>query len=134
MKVQKRRNRLLRRLALAACLAALAVPTAASAQPQLPGWQNGVGSSATTDKPYTLPASFKPEVTTPASPNSTPVVAAPAIVREVRTVTDNSERTLALVLASVALGIALCSTAYAAVRFQRIQRRVPGSSSRPLLG
>jgi hypothetical protein len=42
---------------------------------------------------------------------------------------DDSNHTLAIVLASAALGIALCGTAYGAIRLTRIQRRVLGSNS-----
>jgi hypothetical protein len=76
---------------------------------------------------FVLPASHKADVpssTTPATPSSTPTV-----VREVRTVTNDSNHTLAIVLAAAALGIALCGTGYALSRLALIQRRVLGSSS-----
>ncbi|HKN94113.1 MAG TPA: hypothetical protein VJU60_07270, partial [Thermoleophilaceae bacterium] len=60
---------------------------------------------------------------------ASPAPAPSVIVREVRTITQGSDHTLALVLASAALGIALCGTAFAVVRTARIQRRVLGSNS-----
>ena len=51
------------------------------------------------------------------------------VVREIRTVTSDDNHTLALVLAAVALGIALCGTAYAISRQALLQRRMLGSSS-----
>jgi hypothetical protein len=83
----------------------------------------GTGSSS-----YRQPAGF----TTDAQTNGTPSTIAQSpsvVVREVRTITSGSNHTLALVLASAALGIALCGTAYAVIRTTRIQRRVAGSSS-----
>jgi hypothetical protein len=80
-------------------------------------------------KPYSLPASFKPEVQTPGSPvASTP---AGSVVREIRTVTDDGGRTLAIVLAAIALAVALGGTALVLVRQTRMQRQLLGSS-RPL--
>jgi hypothetical protein len=105
---------------------------------------------AVANKPYVLPSSFHSEVTTaarvpvkqpyalpsdfqseahhsapPASTSSNPSV----IVREVRNVTQADSHTLAIVLASVALGIALCGTGYALVRLSLIQRKTAESSS-----
>jgi hypothetical protein len=77
---------------------------------------------------YRQPANF----TTDAQTNGTPATTAQTpsvVVREVRTITSGSNHTLALVLASAALGIALCGSAYAVIRTTRIQRRVVGSSS-----
>jgi hypothetical protein len=80
-------------------------------------------------KPFSLPASFKPEVQTPGSPvASTP---AGSVVREIRTVTDDGGRTLAIVLAAIALAVALGGTAWVLVRQTRMQRQLLGSS-RPL--
>jgi hypothetical protein len=77
---------------------------------------------------YQLPADF----TTDAQSGGRAPTAAQApsvIVREIRTVTNGPDHTLALVLASAALGIALCGSAYAVFRTTRIQRRVLGSNS-----
>lgn len=78
---------------------------------------------------YSLPAGFASDVQSggvPATSTQTPSV----VVREVRTITTGSDdHTLALVLASAALAIALCGSAYAVVRTGRIQRRVLGSNS-----
>jgi hypothetical protein len=75
---------------------------------------------------FVLPSSHKADVpsSTPATPSS-----APTVVREVRTVTNDSNHTLAIVLAAAALGIALCGTGYALSRLALIQRRSLGSSS-----
>ena len=60
---------------------------------------------------------------------STAAQAPSVVVREIRTVTNGPDHTLALVLASAALAIALCGSAYAVFRTTRIQRRVLGSNS-----
>jgi hypothetical protein len=105
------------------------VQSASSSKYSLPsGFHTEVqsGSGPSTERPFALPAGFKPEIQS--APSTTAPSSSPAtIVREIRTVTDDGGRTLALVLAAVALAIALCSTAYAAVRLTRMQRRVLGS-------
>jgi hypothetical protein len=146
MKAHSRIRRALRTLALTGCLSALVLPAAAIARPidyhplspqaaaaiassnqfhphGRPAAFAGTGSSA-----YRQPAGF----TTDAQTNGTPTTTAQTpsvVVREVRTITSGSNHTLALVLASAALGIALCGSAYAVIRTTRIQRRVVGSSS-----
>jgi hypothetical protein len=202
MKAHHKRIRLLRRLALAGCLAGLAVPAGASAM--LPKDYSTV--SASQEQPYTLPASFHTEVQASAqssaqkpllptrvrteiarnvqpspaptsasmpdpvvvhvqspaptsaslpdpvvvhvqSPDHNPIDKAialrrtfhpntqptsrpaPAVIRQIETVTDNSGRTLAIVLASIALAVALSSLGYATVRLAQIQRRSLGSGS-----
>ena len=161
----KNRIRILRALAIAGSLSAVALPSAASAKPVsdphpvivpqraavvIPvRHENGVSpapnhvkysntwmpgsnfhvEAQTPQKPYSLPASFKPEVQTPGSPvASTP---AGSVVREIRTVTDDGGRTLAIVLAAIALAVALGGTALVLVRQTRMQRQLLGSS-RPL--
>jgi hypothetical protein len=183
----KKRIRILRALAIAGSLSAVALPGAASAKPVsdphpvivpqrgavvLPvrhengpsqasrqvthasTWQPGSNyhvEAQTPQKPYSLPAGFKPEVQTPASqapqkpfslpasfkpevqtPGS-PVASTPAgsVVREIRTVTDDGGRTIAIVLAAIALAVALGGTALVLVRQTRMQRRLLGST-RPL--
>jgi hypothetical protein len=59
-------------------------------------------------------------------PSSAPT---PAVVRQIETVSDDSGKTLAIVLASVALAVALGSLGYATVRLTQIQRRELGSGS-----
>jgi small neutral amino acid transporter SnatA (MarC family) len=49
-----------------------------------------------------------------------------AVVHQVHS--TDSDRTLAIVLASAALGIALCGSAYAVIRVTRMQRRVLSSN------
>jgi hypothetical protein len=157
MKSNKKRIRVLRHLAVAGCLAALAVPATAAAKP-IPAdppmsadpaiavrHENGPATQQQpytlpsgfhteiqsvfrgSPKPFTLPAGFKPEVQQGAPSNSTPSSSPSPVVREIRTVTHDDGRTLAIVLASLALAIALGCTAYGAVRLTRMQRRVVGS-------
>jgi hypothetical protein len=160
-----KRIRVIRRLALTTgCLAALAVPTGASAmlpdgrpapdqQPQqqysLPSsWHSEVQTGAPQQRQYSLPSSFHSEVQTGAPQQSVKAFAlhkgfrpevqtqspanatapSPSVVRQIETVTDDSGRTLAIVLASIAMAIALCSLAYATIRITQIQRRQPQSS------
>jgi hypothetical protein len=177
MKAHHKRIRWLRRLALAGCLAGLAVPAGANAMlpkdypvPSAPDQQQPytlpasfhteVQSSAQLQQPYTLPASFHTEAQTAAaqppaelrpvvvhfqSPDHNPADKAialrrtanpqptssptPTVIRQIETVTNDSGRTLAIVLASIALAVALCSLAYATVRMTQIQRRGLGSGS-----
>jgi hypothetical protein len=163
----KIRIRVLRHLAIAGSLSALAVPTSAVAKPmpevnwsanhtaqqpyQLPArfrteiqspsvarqytlpsnFHSEVQTQAkhSPQQPFNLPSGFKPEVQTPSSPT---VASSPgSIIREIRTVTDDGNPTLALVLAALALAIALCGSAYAGVRLSRMQRNL---SSRALVG
>jgi hypothetical protein len=154
MKVHRKRLRLIKGLALAGCTLGLAVPTVAGAMP-IDGPLNGGRAAPVTFHPhgravvpqanYTLPPSFKtdaqsqaggsgsrtfvlpaghrsdvPSATQPSSPTNT------TVVREIR---NYGGRTLAIVLAAAALGIALCGTGYALSRLALLQRRVVGSSS-----
>jgi hypothetical protein len=59
-------------------------------------------------------------------PSSAPKL---TVVRQIETVTDDSGKTLAIVLASVALAVALGSLGYATIRLTQIQRRELGSGS-----
>jgi hypothetical protein len=193
MKAHHKRIRLLRRLALAGCLAGLAVPAGASAmlpndvssnsseQPwtlparfhsesQSVAQQSAAQQSAalptrvrteiarnvqpspghlTVHAAYTPPAGFRTEVQTPAGGTApqtfalrkgfrpevqtqpSPVSSAPtpSVIRQIETVSNDSGRTLAIVLASIALAVALCSLGYATVRLAQIQRRSLGSGS-----
>lgn len=64
------------------------------------------------------------------SPNTQPSgPATPAVIHQIETVSDDSGRTLAIVLASVALAVALGSLGYATARLAQIQRRELGSGS-----
>jgi hypothetical protein len=93
------------------------------------GFHSEAQTSSPAPQPYNLPASYKPEVQTPSSPT---VASNPgSVVREIRTVTDDGSPTLAIVLASIALAIALGAIAYAWVRLTRMQRDL---SSRALVG
>jgi len=117
----KKRIRMPRAIVVAGLLAALAVPAAASAKPV--GWDNW--SPASSSKHYVLPSTFRSETSTPVSTTSS---STPTVVREIHTVSGDSDHTLAIVLASAALGIALCGTGYAVVRLSLLQRRAPQSS------
>jgi hypothetical protein len=144
----KKKIRVLRILAIAGSLSALAVPTAV-ARPateipvrsengpattqayQLPsGFHSEVQTySPAKPQPFHLSSHFRPEVQTPSSPT---VASNPgSVIREIRTVTDDGSPTLAIVLAALALAIALCGGAYAWVRLTRMQRNL---SSRALVG
>jgi hypothetical protein len=128
-------------LALAGCATALALPSAAGARPidyHPPSPQAGAalkanafhahGRPAAYAGTYQLPSGFGTDSQTNAAPTTTAQTPS-VVVREVRTVSSDSNHTLALVLASTALGIALCGSAYAVFRTTRIQRRVLGSNS-----
>jgi hypothetical protein len=142
----KKKIRVLRVLAIAGSMSALVVPSAVARpateipyraenapttqQPyQLPaGFQTEVQkSNVAQQQPFHLRRDFRPEVQTPSSPT---VASNPGSV-EIRTVTDDGNPTLAIVLASIALAVALCGTAYAWVRLGRMKRDF---SSRALVG
>jgi hypothetical protein len=148
MKSYTKRIRVLRRLAIASCLAALAVPMSASAmvpndvgvrhenaqqsqsQPQsqwsLPSrFRTEAQTAAPASQQFKLRRNFTPEVQTQAPPHAS--VPAPSVIREIQTVSDDSGRTLALVLAAIALAVALGSLGYATIRMTQIQRREVGS-------
>jgi hypothetical protein len=143
----KKKIRVLRVLAIAGSMSALVVPTAVARpateipyraenaqttqQPyQLPaGFHTEVQSVAPQQRTFSLPSHFRPEVQTPSSPT---VASNPgSVIREIRTVTDDGNPTLAIVLASIALAVALCGVAYGWVRLSRMQRNL---SSRALVG
>jgi uncharacterized protein HemX len=121
-------------LALGVCVSALALPAAAAAQPLQ---YTPPTTAVTTHHPHGRPAAFAGSTITAGTGRqadvprhkASPAPTSSVIVREVRTITQGSDHTLALVLASAALGIALCGTAFAVVRTARIQRRVLGSNS-----
>jgi hypothetical protein len=140
MKSHINRIRMIRRLALTTgCFVALAVPAGASAmlpdgRPQqqqqdqqqysLPaGWHSEVqtGAPQQSVKSFALHKGFRPEVQTQSPASAT--APSPTVIRQIETVTDDSGKTLAIVLASIALAIALCSLAYASIRVAQVQRR-----------
>jgi hypothetical protein len=86
------------------------------------------GNAPASPQPYVLSPAHTTDVQS-SPPGSTPVSASPQVVREVHTVTNDSEHTLAIVLAAAALGIALLGTGYALTRVALVQRRMIGSSS-----
>ena len=141
MKAHRRISRATRALVLAGCASALALPSVAGARPidyhpispqtQAAIAANAVhphGRPAAYAQSYSLPSGFATDRQTNGTPAST-TQAPGVVVHEVRTNTSGSDHTLALVLASAALGIALCGSAYAVFRTTRIQRRVLGSNS-----
>jgi hypothetical protein len=142
MKAHRRIRKATRALVLAGCASALALPSAAGARPIdyhpiSPQTQAAIaaansvhphGRPAAYAQSYSLPSGFGTDRQTNGTPAST-TQAPGVVVHEVRTVTSGSDHTLALVLASAALGIALCGSAYAVFRTTRIQRRVLGSNS-----
>jgi hypothetical protein len=157
MKAHRPLKRALRALALTTCAFALALPAAAGARPIIYHSVSQLTATTSTgpiapsayhahgrpsaysavDEPssdvqtpragFGLPPGFHTDAQSPAKPATS---TAPAVVvREVHTVTNGSDHTLAIVLASCALGIALCGSGYAVSRTVRLQRRVAGSSS-----
>jgi hypothetical protein len=142
MKSHTKRIRVLRRLAVSACLAALAAPSGASAM--LPNDTGVRHENAQQSSPYTPPSGFRTEVQTQAPPQAahqfalrrsfTPEVAtqasspSPTVIRQIETISDDSGRTLAIVLAAVALAVALSSLAYMSIRMTQNQRRQLGSN------
>ena len=141
MKAHRRTRNALRALALAGCASALVLPSVAGARPvdqsvaapaapstsYHPHGRPAAFATAGTAG-YQLPADFATDAQSGGSA-STAAQAPSVVVREIRTVTSGSNHTLALVLASAALAIALCGSAYAVFRTTRIQRRVLGSNS-----
>ena len=119
MKSQEQRLRVLIGLTNAACALGLAASEVASAKP-IPGDPPLSPAVANHSSKADVQSSSHTQ-----APDQPPV----ALTREVRTVTDHGDRTLAIVLAAAALGIALCGTGYAAVRLANLQRRIAGSSS-----
>ena len=138
MKSHSKRFRAFRRFAIAGCLAALVVPASASAmfsdggpnvqssQPARYSLPANFRTEVQTSQPkvhdtrsYALPTSFRPEVSTPVLAKTSP---SPTIVRQIETVPQNDSHTLAIVLASVALAIALGTLGFAL-----IQRRALGT-------
>ena len=152
MKARHKRIRVFRRLAIAGCLAGLAVPTTAGAmlprdtpyhltkeqsqQPySLPS--NFRSEVQSTVQPYSPPSRFRTEVQTPTTGTAggQPGVALrrsapnPTVIHQFETVTNNDGRTLAIVLASIAIALALCALAYSTIRVAQVERRGLGSGS-----
>ena len=136
MKAHLRIRRALRSLAVTGCLGAvLAVPAIAGAAPINGGGGAPVPTSSyhphgrpaavfVTAGHYSLPTGFKTDAQTKPPAVTTVPASQPSATSQ-----GDSNHTLAIVLASAALGVALCGTAYAAFRVTRIQRRLAGSSS-----
>jgi hypothetical protein len=126
LKPHNKRVRTRRVLAIAGCVASLAVPTAAVAMPLPPDPPASTHSTQT----Y-APDAFAGGLG--AHPHKAPDESGARLdhrglkegnssVTVNRTFSYNSDRTLAIVLAASALGIALCATGYAVVRVSRLPR------------
>jgi hypothetical protein len=145
MKAHRRITRAIRALAVTGCLAALAIPASAVARPldyhpvseqvnaiaAAQAYHNhGRPAAFAGDQPqYTLPAGFHTDGASsgyqPAATTSTQTPS--VVVREFHSTTGD-DHTLAIVLASAALGIALCGAGYTVFRTTRLNRRLVESS------
>jgi hypothetical protein len=128
-------------MALSGCLFAIALPATAGARPiDFQPTQQHVAAIAAASQyhphgrpaayagqQYTLPAGFQSDAQSNAKPTS-PAPTSSIVVREVQP-QGNNDHTLAIVLASCALGIALCGAAFAVIRTGRLQRRLAETSS-----
>lgn len=138
MKFHTKRIRRLRRLALAGCIVAVVAPSSAFAMLPDRGPARNDVQQQQPQQQYTLPSGFRTEVQTtapqaagvtqftlnkgfrPEVQTSAPAQAStPTVVHQIETVSDNSGKTLAIVLASIALAVALASLAYASIRLHR---------------
>jgi len=89
-----------------------------------------------TVQPYSPPSGFRTEVQTPSTGTAggqTTVAlrkssANPTVIRQIETVTTNDGRTLAIVLAAIAIALALCALAYSTIRVAQMRRGL-GSGS-----
>jgi hypothetical protein len=109
MKAHRRITRAVRALAVTGCVASIVLPASATAHPL----------------DY-HPLSPQAKAIAAAQAHH-PIASTPGVV--VREITRNAgDHSLAIVLASVALGIALCGSAYAVIRTTRLQRRLARSS------
>jgi len=152
MKAHKKRMNVIRSLAIAACAAGLAAPAGAAAMPYGPHpvrvydhsvpvvpdqggallnhrglttGPNAIVSRAPSGE-FKLPAGFRTDAQIPSTaPSSAPA----SVVTQIRTVVHDASRTLPIVLAACALGIALCGSGYTAYRLVRIQRRLVATKS-----
>ena len=132
MQANKKRLRVLKACTVAVCALGLAASSVAGARPAPPDALVTVHHPVTVLHPHGRPALFANTSKTDVQSSQhtqAPVQPPVAITREVRTVTDHGDRTLAIVLAAAALGVGLCGTGYAAARLANLQRRVAGSSS-----
>jgi hypothetical protein len=149
MKAHHKRIRVFRSLAIAGCLAGLAVPTTAGAMliPDSPHHLTKAQSQQpyslpsnfhsevqSTVQPYSPPSRFRTEVQTPTAGGQTALALRrsapnPAVVRQFETVTSNDGRTLAIVFAAVAIALALCAIAYSTIRVAQARRSGLGSGS-----
>ncbi len=159
MKAQNPVRKALLAFSLVGCICALALPAAAGARPIIYHSVSQLTTTTTTgarpaaptlyhphgrpsaysalDEPssdvqtpsvHGLPAGFHTDAQTNGKPTTTsgsPNV----IVRTIHTVSNGPDHTLAIVLASCALGIALCGSGYAVARTARLQRRLAETKS-----
>jgi hypothetical protein len=147
MKAHRRITRAIRALAVTGCFAALALPASAGARPigyhpvseqvkaiaaaQAYHNHGRPAAFAGDQSQYTLPAGFHSDGAgsgyKPVASTTTTTQPASVVVREFHS-TTGGDHTLAIVLASAALGIALCGFGYAVVRTTRLKRSLVGSS------
>jgi hypothetical protein len=146
MEATKKRITMPRAVVVAGCLAAIAGPASASAMPIGPDAYQASPSS--TAAPYVSDAyaggltQVRPSDTSgarldhrglqtpkPVAQPSPVTGSTTSVTREMPTISGDDNGTLAIVLASSALGLALCGAGYATVRLTRIQRRNAQSSS-----
>ena len=130
MTAHKKRLRAPRALVIAGCMASLAAPTAASAMipradaPPPVRHENFAvlehKAPVYVPPPY-APDSFAGGLNQPGVKSGAPS-SPTSVVREVQTVDDDGDGTLAIVLAASALGITLCGTGFALIRVSRMQR------------
>jgi hypothetical protein len=135
MKVHRKRFTIMRTAAIAGCLAGLAVPSVAGAMP-LPADPPSPSpvvllnhAKPTAIGADTLSSQSKIRAATPTAigadtlSSQSKTTGGTFAVHEVRTVSHSDDPTLAIVLASAALGVALFGTGYALTRVASMQRR-----------
>jgi hypothetical protein len=121
MKVHRKRFTIMRTAAIAGCVAGLAVPSIAGAMP-LP-------ADPPSPSPVVLLNHAKPTaIGADTLSSQSKTTGGTFAVHEVRTVSHSDDPTLAIVLASAALGIALFGTGYALTRVASMQRRAVRTS------
>jgi hypothetical protein len=131
MKAHNPLRRVLLAFSLVGCICALALPAAAGARPIIYHPVSQLTATTSTPAPTAYHPHGRPSAYSPLDERSAKVTTTggtpSVVVRQVRTVTNGPDHTLAIVLASCALGIALCGTAYAVSRTSRLQRSLAGS-------
>jgi hypothetical protein len=132
MQSHRKRLRALRHLAIVGCVASLAVPAAAGATiGGRPATPPAKAPAATAYVPDESGARLDHRGLHETSPllGVNPRAHSWSVTREVGTTTWVDGHAFAIVLASVALGVALCGSGYVALGLARIQRRVVANGS-----